>query len=412
MFVPIMLLLSAAPAAKAPTPPMPLPAECPERGDKPAGCAEPPLRDYVELYGSWDPKSDNVQAASGMVRLPTMVWREGSAIPLTGFPAALRRGELETSGEAELLLTIGPNDAVADCSLLAIRGREGLRLIPAAPEIKLDSSVGLGACQLVSANRKFRHAIDRSGQPIAAPLRLTVQYERKRHNGPYPPPPGPPSRWIGEAPYDTSSAWPPRWTQSYPANPVNFTAPRWKDFLGQRKDLPQDATVGVLVDFDRAGAVGGCRIGSSSGDDALDLATCQALGSVRNQVQLRWAVRDYPILVRWQKNKARIVLPLYRAVPALSVPLNIAETELPAGTAPKYTTRLWVQVSTNGKVLSCRIDYPRDNEDPFDARACQLVRERARFTGGRDLFGLETIGGLKLHVDWAQRTITMDPGYF
>lgn len=419
MLVPLMLLLSGAPAAKMPVPP-PIPSvavppviECPDQGTKPAGCTEPPLRDFIAIYGAWNPKSANEQAAAGLVRLPVVLWRGNDAIPTTGFPAALRRGELETSGEAELLVTIGPDDAVASCTLVATRGREGLRPDPAAPEIKLDPAVGAAACQVVSVNRKYRHALDRSGQLVAAPLRLNVQFVRKRHsNYPAPPPPSPPSRWIGEGPYHANPAWAPRWAQSYAANQVFFSAPRWKDFLGQRKDFLESAAVGVLMDFDRAGTVGGCRIGNSSGDAALDLATCQALTSVRNQAQGGWGARNYPILVHWQKNKARMVLPVFSVPPALSAPLQIAETEVPAGPAPKYSTRLWVQLGADGKMRSCRIDHPADNPDAFDAAACQLVAGRARFTGGRDLFGAETVSGLNLTVDWAKRTITMNPNYF
>ena len=414
MLVPMALMLAAAPSASATAPPpAETPVECPERGSKPEGCTQPPLQDYIEIYSSWSPELHTRQTAAGLVRTPAKLWRNELALPLTGFPAALRRGELETSGEAELALTIGPNDAVTGCTVIAAHGREGFRPGPAQVEIALDPATGADACRLVQANRTFRHAIDRSGQPVAAELRMTVHYERKRRNTMSPPPaPSPPSRWVGQFPYDSSPSWVPRWTHSYPTNEVSFSAPRWKDFLGQRKEFPKAAMVGVLMDFDRTGTVRGCRIGASSGDSALDLATCQALAAVRNKVPFRWEVRDFPALVRWNKNKGEVVFPNYSVVPALTAPLQIAEADLPAGAAPKSVTRLRVQIGPDGKMVSCQIDYPDDNDDAFDARACRLVADHARFTSARDLFGAAAVGGLNLRVDWAKRTIVMAPGYF
>ena len=420
MLVPMALMLAAAPtttaalpsAKAAVPPPAQTPVECPERGIMPEGCTQPPLKDYIEIYSSWKPQLRNAQAAAGLVREPVRLWRNEPELPLTGFPAALRRGDLETSGEAELALTIGPDDAVTGCAVIALHGREGLYPGPEKAEIALVPATGANACQLVKANRTFRHAIDRGGQPVAAELRMSVHYQRKRRNTAYPPPPSPPSRWVGQFPYDSSPAWVPRWFHSGPATAVSFSAPRWKDFLGQRKEFPKAAAVGVLLDFDRGGMASGCRIGASSGDQALDLATCAALATVRNKVQSGWPVQNYPVLVRWNKNQGEIVLPLYGVVPAMTAPLQIAETDFPAGVAPKSATRLWVQIGPDGKQVSCQIDYPYDNDDAFDARACRLVAERARFTGARDLFGTAAVGGLNLRVDWAKRTIVMAPGYF
>ena len=418
MLVPMALMLAAAPTTAAAVakvaipPPAQTPAECPERGTMPEGCTQLPLKDYIEIYSSGSAELANKHAAAGLVREPVRLWRNEPALPLAGFPAALRRGELETSGEAELALIIGPDDAITGCTVIAVLGREGLRPSPAQVEIALDPATGADACRLVQANRTFRHAIDHSGQPVAAELRMSVHYERKRRNTAYPPPPAPPSRWVGQFPYDSSPAWVPRWFHTGPATTVSFSAPRWKDFLGQRKEFPKAAAVGVLLDFDRGGVASGCRIGASSGDQALDLATCAALAAVRNKVQSGWPVQNYPVLVRWKKDKGDVVLPLYGVVPALTAPLQIAQTDLPAGAAPKSATRLQVQIGPDGKMVSCQIDYPYDNDDAFDARACQLVADRARFTGARDLFGAAAVGGLNLRVDWAKRTIVMSPGYF
>jgi hypothetical protein len=191
-----------------------------------------------------------------------------------------------------------------------------------------------------------------------------------------------------------------------------LTLPDWKAFLGGRKDLPKAATVGVLLSLDRGGTVTSCKIGSASADPALDAATCAALTSVRHQSTSGYPERDYPIEVRWKKDKATVVMPLAPSPPAMIAPVLFSDADLPGEALPKGPLRLQVQIDPQGKPLSCQIAWSRDGNDAFDARSCALVLERGRFIGGKDVFGRGAVGGFQLEVDWQGRRILMAPGYF
>lgn len=411
MLTPLVTLLLASAPTVAAAPAIP-PAECPAWGAKPAGCAEPPLRDQIKIFGSWSAEVEAEQAAAGMIRGPISTLDFDAAIPLDGFPAALHRGENETSAQVELRMVIGPDDAVLDCRITSVKGFESASMANKSAELAIDPAIGSEACRLVKTTGRFRHGLDGDGRPVVAPLQMLVIFQRQRRDRSFPPAPSPPSRWIGKRPYDRETGWPPNLSGQYPANPVHFAAPRWKDFVADRKDLPKAAMVGVLLDFDRTGTMTACRIGQPSDDPALDAATCRALAAVRNEVRFGWDVRGYPVEVHWKKHKAELVFPVKPAPPALIAPVPIAEADIPAAALPKYPVQLQIQVDPSGQALSCRILYPRNNPDAIDARSCALVLQRARFAGGRDAFGGGAIGGLYVDVDWTKRTIEAKQGYF
>jgi hypothetical protein len=394
------LIILLAAAAPAPATPNPVPA------------VPPPLKERIDIYGAWNPELVREQLASGIIRAPAENSRWDAIIPLDRFPAALRRGETETSATIELLLTVAPDDRISSCRAVSIKGHEGALREPVGAPIALDPALGENACAIVQSHGRFRHAIDGTGMARAAPLQLAVHFERQRYDRSIAPAPPPPSRWLGERPYDIGPGWPPRWTPFAVTSQVILSLPKWKAFVAGRKDLPKAATVGALIDFDNAGQVANCRIGRSSDDSGLDQATCQALATARNQTPQRFLLRNYPVEVHWKQRKATITLPRAPLPPAMVGTVLLSDADAPGAPLPARPIRMQVQLDPQGKPSSCRIASAGDSSDAFDARSCALVLERARFTGGVDVFGRGAAGGLYLEADWQKRTIAMSFGYF
>lgn len=403
---------AARPPAVPPEPvatPAPPAPECPAWGEKPPGCVEPPLKDSIRFFWDWSEAYGDELIASGAIRGPKALHDYRTAIPLDQFPTLLRRGEDETSGWIALRLVIGRDDTISECRVLEVKALQRQGKNPSLP-IDLGPGFGESGCGLARRYGKFRHAIDSFGQPLAAPILVRIDYQRQRREPMVAPAPAPPTRWIGKRPYGSSAGWPPR--HRFPPSFVLFAPPRWQDFVKDRKDLPKAATVGVLLDFAKGGDFTGCKIGLSSGDTALDEATCLALAGSHNVVPVYGPVREYAIEVRWQKKKAKLAFPVKPVPPALLAPIAIAEADLPAGALPGDAIQLQIQVDPAGKALSCQINSSWKASDAFEAQSCALAVKHGSFSGGVDQFGRGAVGGLYLSVDWNKRSIIATPGYF
>jgi hypothetical protein len=385
------------------------PKECPAWGVKPDGCVEPPLKDEVTLTQNWDERIDSEQLAAGVIRGPRPLSSYRLTILRDQFPTSLRRGEAETSAIIDMRVVVGPGDSILDCQVLSMKGHEQLGQQKQVP-LELDPALGETACHLLRQHGKFRHALNAAGQPVAAPIAMSIQFKRQRNERMLAPAPHPPVRWIGKRPYDRSSGWPPH--SDFPRGFVVLQPPKWQDFVSGHKDLPKVAVVGLFLDFAKGGALTGCRIGRSSGNSVFDDASCRALAGAQNPVPVFGPISNYPIEVRWKKNKAELIYPAKPRPPGMLAAISIAETDLPHSDMPKEPVNVRIQVDSMGKVSSCRIDYGWQSSDPFDARSCALAVERGKFSRGIDQFGNEVEGGLLLSVDWQKRIIMHKPGYF
>lgn len=400
----VILLTAAAPPAAAPVAAKPLPqplVQCEAFGPKRPGCVEPPLIDSISIWGVWEPAGAN---GPEIVRAPSMIQSGTETLPLGGFPKALRAGDSGGTAAVTLRLRIGADGAIEDCRSTKI---EMWLINPGAKRIDLapDAALGAVACELTRTQRKFRPALDTQGGRVPAEAETMVRFMRQRGGELIAPAPPPPSRWLGRAPYDRSSVWPPR---SSLMEPVRFTLPKFKDFLPDRKRLPQLAIVGVLLDFAADGRALNCEVKYQSGDNRLDRATCAALLSVRN-TPTRWQVRELPVEVTWSGDKAKLKLPVAAAAPGLTGPITIPPAQIPAGELPKRPVVVRVQVDAYGKPASCMVVGP-SYIDAVDAASCRIAVARGAYSFGTDAFGRPAAGGMDLRADWIKGVITGSGG--
>lgn len=244
-----------------------------------------------------------------------------------------------------LSLTIEPDDSVSDCH--GTYGKSEL-----APQL----------CTLIRTRGHFQHALAADGTALRSEARMTVQYSivGPGETASLPPPPMMPQRW-----------------------PLRYFSPGAS--LAQPIAWPKakDKEVAIMVSFDGERPPR-CSTINSSGDPALDKATCDA--AITGAYQRTKSYGQLPIIVTWTGKKAATLVPVSNsgtsASPILGTPFAVHGVPHAAvhGDATAY-----VEVDAAGRATGCRI-YASAGSDTADLALCgQLMA--GRFTPATDVFG-------------------------
>jgi hypothetical protein len=366
---------------------------CQAWGPKPPACIEPPLRERFRAFVSW--RSDRASPQNPeVIRQASESSPYDSPLPQGSFPAFLRNTDAQSSAQVEMELVIGADGVLKSCRAVKVKATT---LSDKGKFVELPADPGLGekTCEIIRATRKFRSAINAEGTPVETTNAYDAHYSRERYEMLAPPAPPPPSRWIGRAPWGNDKTWPPNHTR-YEA--VSFAAPKFKDFLADKKALPKQALVGVLVDFAPDGRALKCEVGLPSADKRLDDATCAGLMATQNR-PTRFQVRGLPMEVTWKGTKAKLVLAQKPVMPGLVAEVAIPPEQLPTSNVSGWPITVRVLIDPQGKPLSCTVQSP-SYVDKLDAASCRLALQGGRYTPGINGFGRPALSGVDVRVDW------------
>lgn len=275
------------------------------------------------------------------------------------------------------------------------------RVLSASAEPRLDAL----ACELLMKRSSFAVRYVGPAQPVAYPFPASVLWRntaaaeikptpppmftsRAAPTGPWPRPPS-----VSLASY---AAWPRLnwsdrrvWENELVFGPAPAIQAAWPG--GAQGTVSLD-----LVLSPEKGAAD-CRIGLSSGSGALDEAACRVARTVPVRYQRpceRCQQRTLPLQIVWKKKGSFVRFPLQPDSPAyvgsrrpISGTFAAADfAKLPDRSVTER--RVWanVWVDEDGKPIKCRVQSTTGNR-AVDARLCELVVKRWRYSKRTDVFG-------------------------
>lgn len=261
-------------------------------------------------------------------------------------------------GRAYIRASIDTQGQVSDC--IGLEGSTGARFVEAA-------------CRLVRRRGRFRHALSSTGEPTPSYVAVDV--------------------YFSFAPGDRLAPTPvPPTTPPHRESSLRLVSkPKWPRRLPSGKSS-EEVTLAMFIDTAASGEPERrfCTVYESSGDAALDNATCEAAKMARYEPTdadtSPYLIRRMDILVRWDRGKARHRLPIRPA------PLNAAieggyealRAEVRPGPLAEPGDVL-VTLGIDGQI-TCRITETLGS-DEIDRATCASVRSKIRFTPGEDIFG-------------------------
>lgn len=242
---------------------------------------------------------------------------------------------------------VGVDDSVSNC-----RARHGdVELVP-----KL--------CALILERGRFQHALTDDGIPRPGVASVVVQYSLSGPGGHVGLPPAPMA----------VSTWPVR---DHGYKVAVAKEPEWKRFSGVRNGR----TTAISLSF-RDGAVAGCSVIRSSGEAALDAATCAAARTGSYTLEPGRPYQRLPMIVSWQRDRARIKVPVqphwHRAEPLQAADLVVR------GVPGATRGEAWLDITAIGAVTGCRVSRSAGS-DAADLAMCKTLRS-AIFKPARDVF--------------------------
>ncbi|MEN3747265.1 energy transducer TonB [Sphingomonas sp. HF-S3] len=261
-------------------------------------------------------------------------------------------------GRAYIRASIDTQGQVSDC--IGLEGSTSARFVEAA-------------CRLVQRRGRFRHALSSAGEPTPSYVDVDVYFSFSPGDrlAPMPPPPTTP-------PYRGSTL-------------RLVSKPNWPTRPPSGKS-DGEAVLAMSIDAATPGSPERrfCKVYESSGDAALDQATCEAAKMARYEPTdagpSPYFGRWIDMLVRWDRRKARHRLPIR------SAPLNAAieggYEALRAEVRPSPQAEpgdVLVTLGIDGQI-TCRITETLGS-DAIDRATCASLRSKIRFTPGEDIFG-------------------------
>ena len=309
-------------------------------------------------------------------------------------PEELRTRPLDSA--TQLLIDIDPAGRATRC-----------RIVAPSVDPRLDSL----ACALLPRRGTFEPAYLGPGRPVAGRWLMAVtwdvmpieQREAEALNAPpavgFPPP------------LRGSTTW-PRLAWSQHVRPVALP-PIQDDYPAAARG--REGVVSLELTMSGPEGVTGCRIGVSAGDAALDEAACR----VARRLELRYDDpcgvcfdNPLPLQIVWRARGSHIRLPLlstsrsgrtaplprdpaddrtatfYRSFPQpLAFSLSRGDfRSLPVASLANRRPDAELSVDGEGRVTACRISRST-GVAAFDARICQLLQARQRYTPATDVFG-------------------------
>lgn len=302
---------------------------------------------FISVFqGPAEDRDDLVRTA--MPAGDTSEWVSGKDYPAQ----AIATG---TKGNVQLRVRVSAADAVTGCSVVE----------PSAPEPLREA-----ACRLVRERGRFLHALSAAGQPIEADASLYFYFTIRDVDGPELFPPAPPPPPSGGYPYTPTLKLldKPDWAAHAPAGKPDGELVVSVGVLPPRGSTPERRT---------------CAAERSSGNAALDAATCEAARNARYALLTPAPYANIKMLVRWRKGKASLELPTRTRGTPLAIEGGDAAARLPADSVGRQSYAV-ATFRANGTV-GCRISRS-SGSDATDLAICAHVR-KLRFTPETDLFG-------------------------
>lgn len=274
-------------------------------------------------------------------------WTKGSSFA-PGTVPAIRDGTLR------LRLAVSADDRITDC---------------AAIEPGADVKLAALACKLAQTHGGFRHALGWDGKPAAGSAELVLHYT--------------PPLVIPTAPGVRMYA--PDW--------VLRTPPQWAAFAPPGNP---SGDVGAVMSFgtvnDDPTGFRTCSVRRSSGDAALDAATCAALKSAayaKHPTNVR-NFNSVAIMVHWRDGAVRWEALEEDKSWRLKI-LNSAALDVFAPPPNFYDAGGASAIFRPDGSIDCQV-WRSSGSDATDLAFCTAVRDRLRFEGARDVFGLPIPG--------------------
>nr|WP_294811664.1 hypothetical protein [uncultured Sphingomonas sp.] len=269
------------------------------------------------------------------------------------YPSAARAAGQK--GEARAMIGINASGVMTEC-----RPDPGAALFTAT------------ICPLLKRHARFRHALDREGNPVADRIALRAVF------GPKPPPPPPvyPSRWGTDLQLIVNKSnmrltREPDWARFAPADPRKGEVAVALYVSAFRPDGSFHLICGVL----------GTRTG-----DALERATCDGLKSAS------FAFISDPglmtLLVRWEGKRATVILPS-RSGKSLEF---LAPERTRGGPELTGTAQVDLRFPADGTHPVCRVTGSAGS-DAADIAACRFF-ESQPYSPAIDIFGRKIEGRL------------------
>jgi len=288
----------------------------------------------------------------------------------------------------------------------------GCRPLRTGPEPRLDAL----ACQLILKRAHFATRYAGPGQPMPYPFAASIVWRTvsaaevaaqgspppmRLATGPFPPAPAPPSGSLR-----SFSGW-PRLDLVPGSEAVLVTGTPPPIQLAWPGDA--EGIVSLELSWLPEKTEAECRIGVSSSVAALDEAACRAAQRlrVRYAEPCEFCLRHtLPLQVVWKKAGSHIRLPLRSTSAEYVGSRQPLPFRLKAGDFAKLPDRsvtmrqVWahVWVDPDGLPVKCRVQASTGNP-AVDARLCEIVVKRVRYTKRTDVFG-EPVGDIHVtHLD-------------
>jgi hypothetical protein len=284
------------------------------------------------------------------------------------YPAAALAAQEQ--GTVWATLRIDASGALADC-----------RIDPDALP-----ALAVHVCELLQARGKFIHALDRNGQAVSDNLRIGVHFSLR----PLPPisvPPPAPAPAVSE---DLVSD---RTTMTL------YKKPDLLAFAPAGSDLSGETAVAV-IQYPGSPSYISCSHLTSSGNAALDKASCKALLAADYTVTTNTGTNRATLLVRWKNGHAEFKRPSRK----IGTPFVFADEDqqrvpgLPAF-AGETRGRARLRFLPSRQTPICRIETSTGS-DTADVAACRHL-ESLHYTSPVDIFGRVVEARLSVRIRFA-----------
>lgn len=353
------------------------------------GKASVAVQHYKVSYKRFYFDDYHVPNSEHIIREVTVTRKSFDGLGRAAFPAVLRSGPVPLLAKVIVKLNLSADDVLTDCRIDSASRAEdyfeaGLEVSPA-----LEADV----CALVKPRLALRHGLYDDGSRLGGTVWITLEF----------------SRWTGpkepSSPPAMSPPPPMYWNpNSLPEPRLTFSEPEWEKFIPSLASRPQPFAVGVLAEISEAGTIRSCYAVKYGSSKEANESVCGALQS-QARTQPLDGPRMYPILVRWDGTRAKIVTPQQSVPPTFSdgliIPGNFVTPQLLPANAKVEAS---IVVSKDGKTRFCRIKGGA-MDDRLDQATCAFLSHSGTFKSGSDIFGEASDWYVELETDWRTRSI-------
>jgi hypothetical protein len=358
----------------------------------------PPSEREVLAFGLGRPSAVGTPDGPTLLRPAALDWRSGS-IPVEAFPEELRARVPEVDIHTNMVVSLDAQAKPVGCRPTVLFSIAAGKRV----DEPLEGAIGERLCAVATGRLAYHPALAADGTPVAGDVSVAILYRQEMMA---PPAPMPPASWVV-----SKNSFPPPYFSATIYRGLTFTAPKGHDFAPSDRRQQRKATVDLLLTGDASGAVTDCRVAVPSGYEVYDSVSCAAARTIRVSFGERsFALREFPLRMRWNKRKVELVMPLptrgpqFVEQPEVRADL-VTGIELPAWAE----TSVELSVSPQGALHGCTLVRP-SYIDALDIASCAVFGPDTRFTQPMGVFGDPAEGRLRMRIDWNARTMRRD-GY-